>query len=446
MIYLIDKLVEELKDCNTPIVIHWFRRDLRLVDNTALKKALASGYKVLPLFIFDDEILKNLDKDDIRISFIYQSLEHLNLELVHFNSGIRVLAGSPVEIFKKLTSQLPIKLIYANSDYEPYAIERDEKVRVSTHHNGAEFLGFKDQVIFEKDEIVKADSKPYTVFTPYSKKWNLNYISSHGIQSSPDYLQTPSFINLTRKSIISLSELGFLEKKGVFSLPVVNEDIILQYDKTRNFPSINGTSHLGTHLRFGTISIRMLVEKAFRLNKTWLNELQWREFFMQILWHFPEVITKPFKSQYDRIQWINNESEFERWCNGETGYPFVDAGMRELKTTGFMHNRVRMITASFLVKHLLIDWRWGENWFAHKLLDYELSSNNGNWQWAAGCGCDAAPYFRIFNPQAQAEKFDTNNLYIRKWVPEFEKSTYPSPIIEHSYARNRCLQAYSAVR
>jgi deoxyribodipyrimidine photo-lyase len=437
---------KELKELENPLVIHWFRRDLRLTDNTALYHALNSGSMVLPVFIFDTEILNNLEKDDKRISFIYQALENLNVELCRFNSRLCVLFGSPVQVLGELTETIPVKAVYTNHDYEPYALGRDETIGRFLKKKGIEFHTYKDQVIFEKDEIVKDDGKPYTVFTSYSRKWKDLFDSYCQNPDLTGRLSVGNFFRLTRKDILPLQEFGFTEVKGIFRNPVLNEEIILNYDKTRNYPAIEGTSRLSVHLRHGTLSIRQMVAKAIQLNLTWLNELQWREFFMQILWHFPQVVGKPFKLPYERIQWINKEAEFNRWCAGETGYPLVDAGMKELLETGFMHNRVRMVTASFLTKHLLIDWRWGEHWFAQKLLDFELSSNNGNWQWAAGCGCDAAPYFRIFNPQLQAAKFDPHYVYIKKWVPGYESASYPQPMVEHSFARNRCLQAYSVIR
>jgi deoxyribodipyrimidine photo-lyase len=428
------------------IVIHWFRRDLRLMDNTALNQALLSGFKVLPIFIFDSEILNSLEKDDRRVSFIYQALRLLNSELSTFNSGLKVFYGSPAQILEALTHNYNVKSVFTNTDYEPYALERDESVHKLLKNKGIGFHMFKDQVIFEKDEIVKEDGKPYTVFTPYSNKWNLRFSLGGNGFALPIQTIPSNFLDLPEHHLLPLHEIGFNETKEIFRLPVVDDELIINYDKTRNYPAISGTSQLGPHLRFGTVTIRLLVARAQKLNLVWLKELQWREFFMQILWHFPQVVSNPFKPQYGSIPWLNNEDDFRKWCAGQTGYPLVDAGMRELKETGFMHNRVRMVTASFLVKHLLVDWRWGEQWFAQNLLDFELASNNGNWQWAAGCGCDAAPYFRIFNPISQAIKFDPENKYIRKWVPEYGSSSYPAPIVEHSFARLRCLNAYAYVR
>jgi len=385
------------------INIFWFRRDLRTYDNTALSYALKAGKKVIPIFILDRNILDSLEKDDKRVEFIRETLIKLQKEL-----SLEVYYGFPLEIFSQLIDKYNIENVYTNHDYEPYAIRRDKRIRNFLEESRIGFHTYKDQVIFEKDEIVKEDGKPYTVFTPYSRKW-LNKLAS---------IQFKKYKRL---------DLDFLD----------------QYKDKRDHPAADGTSRLGIHLRFGTISIRQLVQQVKDVSPTFLNELIWREFFQSILWHFPDVVDHSFKSEYDRIPWRNNEKEFQAWCDGKTGYPIVDAGMRELNATGFMHNRVRMITASFLCKHLLIDWRWGEAYFAEKLLDFELASNNGNWQWAAGSGCDAAPYFRIFNPSLQAKKFDPENKYIRKWVPEFEEKTYPSPIVEHEMARKRCLEVYA---
>ncbi|NVO18304.1 MAG: deoxyribodipyrimidine photo-lyase [Bacteroidetes bacterium] len=428
-----------------PVVIHWFRRDLRLYDNQALKLASHREMQILPIFIFDPEILDSLEKDDKRVSFIFQALKYLDIDLAQKGSYIRKYAGNPADVIERLTDLYSVKAVFTNHDYEPYAQKRDCSIRDLLLRKGIEFITCKDQVIFEKEDIVKNDGTPYTVFTPYSSKWKSMFEPSLSDENSSLTSNRDIFLKGSAKTTFTLDFVGFKEVKGVFKAPIINEELIARYDQTRNFPAI-GTSHLGVHLRFGTISIRHLVSRTFRLNSTWLGELQWREFFMQILWHYPYVVNKPFKAQYERILWRNDEGDFQKWCFGETGYPLVDAGMRELLQTGVMHNRVRMVTASFLTKHLLIDWRWGESWFAQKLLDFELASNNGNWQWSAGCGCDAAPYFRIFNPRAQADKFDPDNLYVKRWIPEFNTSKYPKPIVDHNLARNRCLEAYSAVR
>jgi deoxyribodipyrimidine photo-lyase len=430
-------------DSIIPIALFWFRRDLRLNDNNGLYHALTSGYKVKPIFIFDTEIVKNLSPDDKRVSFIYQAIADINRFLAKFNTSVLQFYGKPNEIFNQILSQDHIKSVYANHDYEPYALKRDQDIKIFLNQKGVSFNTYKDQVIFEKDEITKSSGGPYTVFTPYSKRWleelnqKGNYIHNW---NSEDYLN--NFVQFDRAPEFRLADISFNEIRDVYKPFHLKESEIQSYDKTRNIPALDSTSRVGVHLRFGTVSIRRLVSKAMELNRVWLNELIWREFFMQILWHFPYVENQAFKPKFQFINWVNNEKDFEAWCKGLTGYPLVDAGMRELNASGFMHNRVRMVTASFLVKHLLVNWQWGESYFASKLLDFELSSNNGNWQWAAGTGCDAAPYFRIFNPMTQAENFDPDYLYIKKWVPEYSESTYPKPIIEHTYARLRCLETY----
>ena len=425
-----------------PIAIFWFRRDLRPEDNTGLYHALRSGYRVLPLFIFDRNILDRLDdRNDRRISFILGALEALQEKLTAAGTSLMVLHGTPENAIRKMVSDFDVKAVYANHDYEPYAVKRDSHVAGILKESGIPFHTFKDQVIFEKDEILKSDGTPYTVFTPYSRAWKKLLTEDHP-GSYPSEKLAGKFLKIEPLPLPSIGDIGFNRTEYIFTAPEVNTDLISNYQRTRDIPSINGTTRLGVHLRFGTVSIRELIRTAVRLNDVWLNELVWREFFMSILWHFPHVTDNAFKKKYDNIIWRNNEDEFERWCTGKTGYPIVDAGMRELNETGFMHNRVRMITASFLAKHLLIDWRWGEAYFGGNLLDFELSSNNGNWQWAAGCGCDAAPYFRVFSPAAQTTKFDRDLLYIRKWVPEFDSKEYPGAIVEHNFARERALATY----
>ncbi|MFZ4546953.1 MAG: cryptochrome/photolyase family protein [Bacteroidales bacterium] len=428
-----------------PIAIFWFRRDLRIFDNPALFHALTSGLKVLPVFIFDKNILDKLYKDDKRVHFIFQAIENLNILLKPYKSAIKLFYGNPKEIFGEILLDYNIRMVFANHDYEPYAIARDMGIEKFLKEKGIGFQTFKDQVVFEKNDITKVSGEPYTVFTPYSKKWleklyqDKNYLYNW---NSEDYLH--NFIEAENNNSIQLSDIVFSGDSLVFEKFQINRTILSHYGDTRDFPALDTTSKAGIHLRFGTISIRQLVASALEINPVWLNELIWREFFMQILFHFPHVQDHPFKPKYQFIKWINNENDFEAWKNGLTGYPLVDAGMRELNETGFMHNRVRMVTSSFLIKHLLVNWQWGEAYFAEKLLDFDLSANNGNWQWAAGTGCDAAPYFRIFNPTTQAEKFDKENIYISKWVPEYASSNYCRPIIEHSFARNRCLEAYKA--
>lgn len=417
--------------------LFWFRRDLRLNDNHGLFQALKNSQNILPLFIFDREILDLLeDKDDRRLNFIHESLVELKNQLEKMGSSLLVVHSSPVPFFKSIEPMA----VYTNHDYEPYAKNRDEDVAAILRGKGVNFKSFKDQVIFEKDEIAKADGKPYTIFTPYSKKWKAQLATQH-YKSYPTEKYFDHFTKVEPIPMPTLEELGFRKNESLAPSRIIRISAIEQYDQQRNYPAIEGTSKLSVHLRFGTISIRKLVAIALDKNETWLNELIWREFYQMILWHFPNV-DNAFKPAYDHIAWHNDPSVFEAWCEGRTGYPIVDAGMRELNTTGFMHNRVRMIVASFLVKHLLIDWRWGEAYFARKLLDFDLAANNGGWQWAAGCGCDAAPYFRVFNPYLQTQKFDPELKYIKKWVPEFESDQYPPPIVNHSFARERVIKVY----
>lgn len=433
-----------MKADNGKINIFWFRRDLRLSDNCGLFNALASPNPVLPVFIFDTDILERLeDKKDKRVEFIHNAVREVHEELIKYGSGLSALHGKPPEVFKELTGKYNVEAVYTNHDYEPDAIKRDNTVKDFLNSNGIEFKTFKDQVIFEKDEIAKPDGTPYTVYTPYRNKWKAK-LKKYDYLKYPVEKHTGNLLKTKSFGITSLVKLGFKKTGTDFPLKDVRKDIIRKYHKARDYPAKDGTSRLGVHLRFGTVSIRQLVKTAMRLNQKWLDELIWREFYMMILYHFPQVVTKSFRAAYENIKWRNNEKEFGAWCEGKTGYPIVDAGMRELNKTGYMPNRVRMITASFLTKHLLIDWRWGERYFADKLLDYELASNNGNWQWAAGSGCDAAPYFRVFNPVTQAQKFDPEFNYIKKWVPECNSPSYPKPIIEHSFARKRALEVYTA--
>ncbi|MFY9311214.1 MAG: deoxyribodipyrimidine photo-lyase [Bacteroidia bacterium] len=424
------------------ISVFWFRRDLRVEDNAGLFQCLSGPDEVLPVFIFDKNILERLsDKHDRRVDFIHQVLGEINKTLIMSGSSLLVLHSTPLDAFRYVTSNYNVSAVYANHDYEPLAIERDKAVEKFLSDKGIEFKTFKDQVVFERTEVVKSDGTPYTIYTPYSKVWKQK-LSEHSVKQWTSEKLSDRFIKQKPLSIPTLKEIGFEETDIRFCQPHFDVEIIKNYHLTRNIPSVEGTTKLSVHLRFGTVSVRHLVKLALKYNEQWLNELIWREFFMSILFHFPYVVNKSFKKKYDGVQWRNNEAEFERWCNGQTGYPIVDAGMRELNRTGFMHNRVRMIVASFLTKHLLIDWRWGEAYFAGKLLDYELSSNNGNWQWAAGCGCDAAPYFRVFNPEEQTKRFDPEFRYIEKWVPEFSDFSYVKPVVEHKFARERALKVY----
>jgi deoxyribodipyrimidine photo-lyase len=425
-----------------PVNICWLRRDLRLDDNAALYHALKAGKPVVPVFIFDRHILDKLEnRDDRRVAFIHTTLLQLQLELEKKGSTLDVRHGIPENIFPELLRDYEVESVFASSDYEPYARERDQKIAGILKEAGVSFHSFKDQVIFEKDEVCKDDGSPYSIFTPYSRKW-MAILNEFYLRSYPSTLYHHHFFQHSPRKIPSLESMDFRPVHKSFPPQNWTTATIRNYARQRDFPAIPGTSRLSVHLRFGTISIRKLARETGSLSETFLKELIWRDFYQMILWHFPRVVTHSFKPEYDNIRWRNNEKEFEAWCRGETGYPIVDAGMRELNETGFMHNRVRMITASFLCKHLLIDWRWGEAYFANHLLDYDLASNNGGWQWAAGTGCDAAPYFRIFNPYLQTRRFDPELKYIRKWVPEFEELSYTKPIIAHEEARNRCLKIY----
>ncbi|XGC79523.1 deoxyribodipyrimidine photo-lyase [Bdellovibrio bacteriovorus] len=425
--------------------LFWFRRDLRLHDNAGLFYALKENENVLPVFIFDSDILSKLDDvSDARVTFIHKTVEDLKRSLQSKGSDIVIRHGKPLDVFKELQTKFKLSAIYTNHDYEPYARNRDEKVAKWAEQHGIKFKTFKDQCLFEKDEILTDARKPYTVYTPYKRKVLAN-LDAFYLKSYPVETYESSFAKVAKpEKMMSLKDLGFQKSTLEFPSSEVPIKIIKSYADTRNFPAMeNGTTHLGVHLRFGTVSIRDLARTGKKYSETWLSELIWRDFFMQILWHYPEVETRSFRPEYDNIQWRNSKSDFNRWCEGMTGYPMVDAGMRELNATGAMHNRVRMVTASFLTKHLLTHWHAGERYFAKKLLDYDLSANNGNWQWAAGSGCDAAPYFRIFNPETQAEKFDPDNEYIKKWIPELNTNKYPEPIIDHAEARSRCLQAFT---
>ncbi|AUS06407.1 cryptochrome/photolyase family protein [Pseudotamlana carrageenivorans] len=421
------------------ITVFWFRRDLRLEDNTALHFALNSGNKVLPIFIFDEDIIEALPETDPRITFIYNSLKEIDLLLKSFGSSLLVLKGKPLNVWKKLCAKYRIEKVYFNKDYEPYAIKRDHQVSALLKTQNITTHAYKDQVIFEEHEVLKADQSPYTVYTPYKNQW-LKHFDLKVHTALYDCVSNKSQFLEFQSTFPSLENLGFMESDIQVKPYQLND--LKAYEAYRDYPALDKTSNLSPYLRFGLVSIRKMVAHAHQTNAVFLSELIWREFFMQILFHFPKVVTQNFKSKYDNVIWRHDESDFKKWCTGQTGYPLVDAGMRELNKTGYMHNRVRMITAGFLCKHLLIDWRWGEAYFAEKLLDFELASNNGNWQWAAGTGCDAAPYFRIFNPTTQIKKFDKDFEYIKRWVPEFQELNYPQPMVEHKAARERCLQVY----
>ena len=423
--------------------LFWHRRDLRINDNKGLFEALKQNEIVHPIFIFDKSILDKLPNNDQRILFIYQEIESLKKSYQNLGSDLWVYYGEPSEIIPKIAQELNCSSVYFNNDYEPYALQRDQEIQVSLNNIKIEFVGKKDHVIFEKNEVLKDDEKPYTIFTPYSRKWKAN-LKEEDLREYSIEKHTGNLVQKQQEeALITLEEMGF-ESKVLHDFPnrIAKNEILNNYHLSRNFPAVKGTSKLSLHLRFGTISIRKLALIAREQNETYLNELIWRDFYQMIIFHFPKSAENSFKAQYDKIIWEKNEAHFDSWCTGKTGYPIVDAGMRELNATGFMHNRVRMVVASFLTKHLLLDWRLGAAYFAEKLLDFELASNTGGWQWAAGCGCDAAPYFRVFNPQAQQEKFDKSFEYIKKWVPEYGTSSYPEPIIEHKFARERILQRF----
>ena len=422
------------------VSVFWFRRDLRLADNHGLFRALTSSENVLPIFIFDTEILSKLEnKEDKRVDFIAQTLEILNQYLAKSGKAIQIFHGKPLDIFQELTENFSLKTVFCNEDYEPSAIQRDRAINDFLSKKNIQFQSFKDQVLFHKDDILKADATPYTIYTPYSKQW-LAKFNTEKVEFYPSEKLLHHFIG-AEKPIFSLEKIGFRKTNFQFKTPIIDRDILKTYHETRNFPT-TPTSEMSVHLRFGTISIRKLVVEASVLNETYLKELIWREFFMQILFHFPKVVHESFKRKYDQILWLYDEDFLQKWQQGKTGYPIVDAGMRELNETGFMHNRVRMVCASFFTKHLLMDWRIGEAYFAEKLMDYDLSANNGNWQWSAGTGCDSAPYFRVFNPEEQQRKFDPDFKYIKKWVAEFGTINYPQPIVEQKFARLRALETY----
>lgn len=426
----------------TVVNIFWMRRDLRLEDNAALYHALKARENVLVLFIFNPDILeRKTNITDYRVNFVYETLSHIKLELEKFGSSLLVRYGRPLDVFKSLLVHYHICSVYSNRDYEPYNVSLEAEVERFLKANRAEFVTFKDHVLFEKGEVAKSDGKPYTVFTPYKNRF-MEKLNQEMVKPYKNSLFFHNFLRTKPFEMPSLETLGFSGATIDFPPKSLSQSLLENYEKNRDFPALNGTSRLSLHLRFGTVSIRKITALAMLHSQTFLSELIWRNFYSQILWFFPHVTTRAFKQAYDNIRWENNEGQFNAWCEGMTGYPLVDAGMRELNSTGFMHNRVRMVTASFLCKHLLIDWRWGETYFAGKLNDFDLASNNGGWQWASGSGCDAVPYFRIFNPELQTQRFDKDLAYIRKWVPELGTDLYPKPIIDHSFARDRAIARY----
>lgn len=422
--------------------IFWFRRDLRLHDNAGLYHALKSNRPVIPVFIFDRYILDKLEEEDRRVEFIHAAILEMQTQLLQLQSSMEVVYGFPAEVFKQLAEKYTIETVFTNHDYEPYAKERDAEIKTILQAGGTKFQTYKDQVVFEKTELVKIDGKPYSVFSPYSRNW-LATLNDFYVKAYPTEKYFNNFFKQPPAETPTLASMGFKKLDRPFPSRDLETELIRKYGTDRDYPSANGTSRLGVHLRFGTVSVRDIANRSRHLSATYVNELIWRDFYHMVLWNYPQVgAGKAFKPAFDRIRWRNNEEEFDIWCRGVTGYPIVDAGIRELNETGFMHNRVRMVVASFLTKHLLIDWRWGEAYFAQKLLDFDLASNNGGWQWASGSGCDAAPFFRIFNPYLQAKKFDKAGTYISRWVPEYKSPGYPPPVVDHEFARKRCLEVF----
>jgi deoxyribodipyrimidine photo-lyase len=425
------------------VTLFWFRRDLRFTDNHGLSQALAAGLPVVPIFIFDREILSLLSSDDARVTFIHDAITALDSELRERGSGLSVYSGKPAEVFAKIFKEHKVAAVYCNEDCEPYARARDEEFAALAAASGAEFKAFKDQVMFAKSEVAKDNGEPYRIYTPYMRKWKAEFKTQ--LKSTPPKFNTSKgeLAKPLQHKIPSLKDLGFERTQIALPPRSLSKSKIANYAGRRDGLALDATTHLGVHLRFGTLSVREAVRAALaNKSEIWLNELIWREFFMQILWHYPHSANEPFDPRYKNVEWINDKKQFQKWCDGQTGYPVVDAGMRELNATGFMHNRARMITGSFLCKHLLIDWRWGERYFAKKLLDFDLAANAGNWQWVAGTGCDAAPYFRVFNPALQAKKFDPDGEYVKRWVPELGTKDYPDPIVDHETARRRALVNY----
>ena len=467
----------------------WFRRDLRVADNAALYAALKAARCVYCVFVYDTEILDVLpSRTDRRVEFILQSVDELGHELAARGGQLIVLNGSARAQIPRLAARLGVQAVYANHDYEPDALARDAAVAHAL--KPCEFLTRKDQVIFEKDEILTQGGTPFSVFTPYKNAW-LKKLEPFFLQAYPVEQYAGNLAQAPGKfKAFSLADLGFsatnLQALGIAGGAVTAQKLfadfaprMARYRDVRDFPAKKGPSYLSVHLRFGTISIRELARAAWLATRagggegaaTWLSELVWRDFYFMILHHHPQVVTRAFKPAYDAIRWHNDAALFEAWCAGRTGYPIVDAAMRQLNQTGYMHNRLRMIAASFLVKDLLIDWRWGEKYFADQLNDFDLAANNGGWQWAASTGCDAQPYFRIFNPVTQSEKFDADGAFIRRYVPELARCDaraihapwtlsldaqhaagvvigrdYPAPVVDHAAARLRALELFKAVK
>jgi len=471
----------------------WFRRDLRAFDHAALSRALRDANQVFCTFIFDREILDRLPSAfDRRVEFILESAAELDASLRARGGALIARHANAREAIPHLATELGVEAVYANHDYEPAARERDDAVARGLAARGISFVTSKDQVIFERDEVLTQAGKPYGVFTPYKAAWlaalRPSDLAAHPVDEHVAALAIPSPGVLG--TLPSLESMGFKRtdlkslkvRTGMMGGAAMFSDFrkrIDRYREARDFPAARGPSYLSVHLRFGTVSIRELAAYAhFRSLQpggegaaTWLSELVWREFYAQILWHHPHVVTRAFRSEYDALSFPNDPARFTAWCEGRTGYPIVDAAMRQLNASGYMHNRLRMIAASFLVKDLLVDWRWGERYFAQTLLDYDLASNNGGWQWAASTGCDAQPYFRIFNPVTQSQRFDPAGKFIRRYVPELAAldaadihapwlvpparllakrlslgHDYPAPVVDHAAARHAALALFKAAR
>jgi deoxyribodipyrimidine photo-lyase len=468
----------------------WFRRDLRDYDHAALYHALKSSNQVYCVFVFDTDILDKLtDKQDRRVEFIWESVKELKIALQTKGGDLIALYGDAKNEIPALAITLQVKAVFANHDYEPAAIARDAYVADKLKHKHIVFHHFKDQVIFEKDEILSMSGKPYSVFTPYKNMWlktvNEFFLKAYSVDAHTRHLAKPEN-NDDSRELISLESMGFARTNlaairlltgmsGGARLFADFSERMQHYKEARDFPGVKGVSYLSVHLRFGTLSIRHLARTAMQTGgagaETWTSELIWREFYFQILHHHPQIATgKAFKPEFDTLAFPNNPNHFKAWCEGKTGYPLVDSAMRQLNSTGFMHNRLRMVAASFLVKDLLIDWRWGERYFAEKLIDFDFSANNGGWQWAASTGCDAQPWFRIFNPVTQSERFDAKGRFIRKYVTELSNCNdkeihapwlmtaqrqsaintiigrdYPLPIVNHSVQRELALNLYKNI-
>jgi deoxyribodipyrimidine photo-lyase len=464
----------------------WFRRDLRDYDNAALYHALKSSKNVYCAFVFDTAILDKLnDKADRRVEFIWESVRELKASLQEHGSDLIVLHGNAGDEIPKLANTLLVNAVFTNHDYEPSAIARDTNVAEKLNISDIAFHHHKDHVIFEKDEVLNLSGRPYGVFTPYKNMW-LKTVNDFFVKAYPVDAYLKNLAKLKVSQLISLGEMGFKRTnlsnmrlptgmQGGLTLFDDFKERLSHYKDARDFPAIKGVSYLSVHLRFGTISIRHLAREAMQAAntgaQTWLSELIWRDFYVQILHHNPSVaVGKAYKTEFQALNFPNNPVLFQAWCDGKTGYPLVDAAMQQLNTTGFMHNRLRMVAASFLVKDLLIDWRWGERYFAEKLIDFDLSANNGGWQWAASTGCDAQPWFRIFNPITQSERFDAQGKFIRKYVPVLAKcndkeihapwlipplrlqelnisigNDYPAPVVDHATQRQKALVLYKNI-